>query len=55
MRHKLFRRLWIACAVGLFLAGWLILIATAHAQQQKPSQKYLKFPSQPIWASWSVG
>ena len=21
----------------------------------KPSQKYLKFPSQPIWASWSVG
>ena len=20
-----------------------------------PSQKYLKFPSQPIWASWSVG
>src|SRR5580693_7054984 len=37
MRHKLFRRLWIACAVGLFLAGWLILIATAHAQQQKPN------------------
>jgi hypothetical protein len=34
MRHKLFRRLWIACAVGLFLAGWLILIATAHAQRR---------------------
>jgi class 3 adenylate cyclase len=23
--------------------------------QRKSSQKYLKFPSQPIWASWSVG
>ena len=37
MRHKLYRRLWIAFAVGLFLSGWLMLIATARSQQQRPN------------------
>src|SRR5262249_32843671 len=29
--------------------------APALYQHRNTSQKYLKFPSQPIWASWSVG
>jgi arylsulfatase A-like enzyme len=49
MRHKLFRRLWIAFAVGLFLAGWLMLIATAHAQEQKPNIVVIMGDDVGIW------
>src|SRR5215472_12351178 len=38
-------------------AGMVIdqLQPNSSAQRTRSSQKYLKFPSQPIWASWSVG